>query len=84
MSYRIDYNTGAGNVEGIATLEEAKELAVDGMAYTQENVDIMDEETGEVVTRSQWIGVKKEEDNEALATFGDYGYYSDWYRIESI
>lgn len=77
--YIVNLNTGAGNQEA-HTLEEAKEIAIDLMTYTQQDITI-ETEDGEVVTRSRWYGVKpSEEDYEAghvLAEIGG-GFYTLW------
>lgn len=74
--YTIDYGTGVvESVEG--TLEAAKEAAVEGMAYTQQNVKILDEDGAELLV-SYWYGVQPEEDDEVLAQFGSFGFYAEW------
>lgn len=77
--YTVNFNTGVGNVE-VATLEEAKQVAVDLMTYTQRDITI-ETEDGEVIATARWYGVKpSEEDYEAgivLAEIGG-GFYARW------
>lgn len=75
-NYVIDYNTGVRNdFEG--TLEEAKDAAEHGMAYTQEHVDIL--EDGVLVSRARWYGYAPDEDEEdVLMRFGEHGFYVNW------
>lgn len=79
-TFRIDYNTGAGNIEMVGDLEEAQAAADEGAAYTGQPIIIYDA-NGNEVSRREWYGVKYNPD-EADATdpieFGDYGYYADW------
>lgn|GEM_PF-864274 len=71
----IDFNTGAGN--GWAdTLEEAMELAEEGLAYTQQPVTVYDGERE--VARLPWYGVEPEEGEVVTAHFGNYGFYGEW------
>lgn len=77
--YIVNFNTGAGNQEA-ATLEEAKQLALDGMAYTQENITI-ETEDGEVIATARWYGVEpSEEDYEAGIVLEEIGggFYELW------
>jgi hypothetical protein len=74
--YTINYGTGViETVEG--SLEEAKAEAVEGMAYTQQNVRIFNEDGAEVLV-SYWYGVEPSEDDEVLMQFGSYGFYAEW------
>ena len=73
--YTIDYQTGVTEVVD-GTLDKAKEVAVAGIAYTQENVIIKDGD-GEEVTRSTWYGVKPEEDDAVLEIISE-GFYQTW------
>lgn len=85
--YYVDFNTGAGN-EYVDTLEEAKEIADEGCNYTQEDIDIIDTETHEIVATRHWYGVSIDNDIEndvfgegeveKCIRFGDYGYYAPW------
>lgn len=78
--YVINYNTGAGNeVVEVNNLGEAKEIAKDGMRYTQMHVNIEDME-GNIVAISRWYGVNPEEveDADVIEVFGDSGFYSGW------
>lgn len=83
--YYIDFNTGAGN-EYAETLEDAKEIADDGAAYTQQNITIHPVINGKVdfdstVTMRCWYGVAYDENKayeENPICFGDFGYYADW------
>ena len=75
--FLIDYQTGAGNEEA-ATIEEAKALAVEGLAFTQESVIIRDLETNESVAKLPWYKTAAEEDDEVTESFGDLGFYGVW------
>lgn len=85
--YFINYHTGAGDqVVEVYDLNEAKEIALQGMNYTQQNITI---ETlqGEVVTESKWIGTEPTEAEEefVLSQIGSYGFYMRWSdELESI
>ncbi|RUS47854.1 hypothetical protein ELR57_07220 [Cohnella sp. AR92] len=72
----IDYGTGVVHtVEG--DLNEAKVAALEGMAYTQQDVRILDDNGAEILI-SRWYGVEPAEDDEVLTQFGSYGFYSEW------
>lgn len=76
--YIVNFNTGAGNLEA-TTLEEAKQLALDGMAYTQQNITI--EKDGKVVTTARWYGVAPtDEDYESGIVLEEIGggFYTLW------
>lgn len=76
--YTVNFNTGAGNQEA-NTLEEAKQLAVEGISYTQENITI--EKDGEAITTARWYGVEpSEEDYEAGIVLEEIGggHYALW------
>lgn len=76
MKYRINFNTGVED-EFARTLNEAKAIALEGAAYTQQDITIHDIKTNEVVSRLPWYGYPhSEEDGEALVRFGDFGFYS--------
>ncbi len=80
MKYYINYGTGAGNelVEG--TLDEAKKVAEDGLAYTQTDIRIQTEH-GEDVAVLNWYGVTPNEDDVVTAKFGDFGFYGEWWDV---
>ena len=50
MKYTIDYNTGITD-EFEGTLAEAKAEADENICYTQQNIDILDENDTVVATR---------------------------------
>ena len=78
--YYINYNTGAGN-ETAESLSEAKRLADEGAAYTQRNITIYDDDGNEVAGRI-WYGCMTDvELCEDPITFGDFGFYGDWYDL---
>lgn len=69
---------GSGVIEHVdGSLEEAKAEAVEGMAYTQQNVRILDDNGAEVLV-SNWYGVEPGEDDAVLMQFGSYGFYAEW------
>lgn len=75
--YIINYHTGAGNLE-VETddIQHVKEVAKNGITYTQENVTIEDVE-GNVLFVSRWYGIHPEEYDRPLAIFGN-GFYEEW------
>ena len=77
MRYYINYGTGAGDEYVDGTIEDAKKVAEDGLAYTQTDVKIQTED-GEDVAVLNWYGVKPEENDAVTAQFGDYGFYGEW------
>lgn len=75
--YFINYHTGAGNQEvEVVDLNEAKEIAKEGINYTQQNVSI-ENLKGEVITIARWYGVKPNEDDWSLEEIGG-GFYQLW------
>lgn len=74
--YIINYHTGVIREIEVDNLNEAKEAAVQGIAYTQEKITI-ETETGEVITTAYWYGVEPEEDDEVLVRVGG-GFYQAW------
>lgn len=77
MEFIIDYCNGFNETVECADLEEAKSLAVDGMSYTQANVNIKSKD-GDLLATSHWYGVEPGEDDEVLERFGNRGFYSSW------
>ncbi|MEG2812989.1 MAG: hypothetical protein RSA79_00155 [Oscillospiraceae bacterium] len=79
-TYLIDYNTGAGNAQITGSLDKAKKNAIDGMAYTQKNVDIclISGNDVYVVSTSRWYGTEPSEEDDVLCKFGSSGFYEDW------
>ena len=80
--YMIRYNTGAGDEEVNGTLDEAKAIADDGAAYTQQDIVIEDED-GNEVARRVWYGVEltdeyMTDDEDKYITFGSFGFYAPW------
>lgn len=73
--YTINYHTGVSEEVEVMDLQEAKELAYNGISYTQENVSI--EQDGEVITTAYWYGVVPSEDDEVLVEIGG-GHYQTW------
>ena len=76
--YCIEWNTGAGNewIDGI--LEKAMQVADDNAAYTQQAIEIFDEDM-ELVARRAWCSTTEFiEENENPIRFGTFGYYADW------
>lgn len=72
----INYHTGVKNEVEAADLEEAKAIAQEGIAYTQENVSIEDEE-GTTLAVARWYGISPEEHDDVLEVVGN-GFYADW------
>jgi len=73
--YFVDFGAGAGN-EWADTIEEAMTLAVEGLSYTQETVNIYDGEN--IVATLPWYGIKPDNDDVITARFGDFGFYGEW------
>ncbi|WP_242503586.1 hypothetical protein [Bacillus albus] len=63
--YIVNYHTGVTEEVEMNGLSEAKKVAEDGIAYTQENITI---ETldGEIITTAYWYGVSPQEDDVCL------------------
>lgn len=59
MRYYINFGTGAGNEYVDGTLEDAKKVAQDRLAYTQTDVKIQTEGREDVAVLN-WYGVKPE------------------------
>lgn len=78
--YIVDFNTGAGNINNIETLEKAMKIADENTCYTQCNIDIEDSETGRVVATRRWYGVAPSAEDEEynIIKFGSFGFYDDW------
>lgn len=76
--YFVNYGTGAGNEWVSGTLEDAKNIAEGGAAYTQTDIRIQSE-NGEDVAVLNWYGVVPSDDDIVTVRFGDYGFYGDWY-----
>ncbi len=78
MAYSINYNTGAGNEDDIETIDEAQAIADQGAAYTQQDIDLIDDATSETLTR-KWCGCLDGLDEcDDPIQFGSFGYYGDW------
>ena len=76
MLLTINYHTGVKENVEVASLEEAKQLAYDGISYTQENVSIQTPD-GETITAAKWYGVRPEDDDQILCTIAE-GFYQLW------
>lgn len=72
----INYHTGITDEVEVYDLDEAKKIAKEGIAYTQENITIETVE-GEVLTTSRWYGVSPEDDYQVLEIIGG-GFYQVW------
>lgn len=80
MRYIINYGTGVKEEVEVNDLEEVKEIADEGSAYTQKDYWIEDVK-GNELARRRWWGVAFDEnecEDEDPIRFGSYGYYSDW------
>lgn len=82
--YRINFNTGAGNVENIETLEKAMEIADSETAYTQQDIDIYEDGNEKPVLTRRWCGTQfdpelfEDGENANVIKFGSFGYYDEW------
>ncbi|MCU4733492.1 hypothetical protein [Bacillus sp. RCC_6_1] len=74
--YIVNYHTGVTEEVEVSGLSEAKKVAEEGIAYTQEKITI---ETldGEVITTAYWYGISPQEDDNVLETVGG-GFYQAW------
>ncbi|WP_375102348.1 hypothetical protein ACDZ28_00670 (plasmid) [Paenibacillus sp. RS8] len=72
----INYHTGVTEEVNVYDLNEAKEIAKDGIAYTQQNVTI-EYPDGNVITTSYWYGVHPQEEDNVLEVIGG-GFYQTW------
>ena len=78
MKYRIKFNTGVGYYT-CNTIKEAMEFADDNASYTQQNIDIINNKTGEIVAIRRWWGVEADaNEQEGIISFGRFGYYGPW------
>lgn len=80
MTYYIDYNTIPPYAAEAETLEEAMKEADEGAAYTQQPIEIYNE-NGKVYARRQWWGITpSDEDYEKgdIIEFDSYGFYDVW------
>ena len=78
--YLVDYNTGVGYKEVIGNLNDAMRIADDNAGFTQQHIDILDNE-GEIVAHRNWNGIAYDNadvEEEDPIEFGSSGYYSDW------
>lgn len=73
----INYHTGVTEEVEVSSLDQAQEAAQEGMTYTQEKVTIESAE-GEVLATSYWYSVQPGEDDEVVASIGEFGFYGDW------
>lgn len=78
MKYYINYNTGAGNETVEGTLEDAMQKAVEGLEYTQEDVNIYAADSGKPVATLRWYGCTPTQDDVITCRFGDIGFYGEW------
>lgn len=84
--YLVSFGTGAGDKCVFGTLDEAKEIADYGAAYTQVGYEIYDWKMKLVAYRN-WRGVPFDpdlyEDGEEadVIQFGDFGYYDEWTEV---
>ncbi|GIX59964.1 hypothetical protein BPADB04_49940 [Bacillus paranthracis] len=74
--YIVNYHTGVTEEVEVNGLSEAKKVAGEGIAYTQENITIKTLD-GEVITTAYWYGISPQEDDNVLETVGD-GFYQAW------
>lgn len=79
--YAINFNTGAEPLTGqYADLAAAKEAALDGAGFTQQNITIYDQH-GEQVAQAVWYGIdpnNAEYPETVMLQFGTAGYYQKW------
>lgn len=77
--YYLNFHTVPKELVEVEGLDEAKQIAEEKMAYTQQPVTIEDLD-GNIVAISRWWGYAPGEDEEdlVLTQFGDYGFYSNW------
>ena len=78
MKYRIEFNAGDGNYT-CNTVAEAMEFADDFAGYTQKDIQIVNNETGEVEAVRRWWGVEAgANEQKGIIRFGRFGYYGSW------
>ncbi|MED1107665.1 hypothetical protein [Bacillus paramycoides] len=75
--YIVNYHTGVREEVEVNDLNKAKEIAKEGIAYTQEKITI-EKLDGAVITTSYWYGVTPQDDDEILEQIGNYGFYQMW------
>jgi len=78
MKYKIEFNTGVGYYT-CDSIMEAMEFADDNASYTQKDIEIIDNETGEIEAVRRWWGVEADaNEQEGIISFGRFGYYEPW------
>lgn len=81
--YNIKFNTGAGDIAEITTLDEALRLADEGAGYTQRDIEIVDAK-GKTVAARFWQKTKfdpedyENGENADVISYGDFGYFDEW------
>lgn len=77
-NYQVNYHTGAGNLllKNIS-LKEALDLADDTISFTQQDVTIVDNETGYIYAKREWVGIPYRSDIFDKAV-------EEWYEKELI
>lgn len=92
MQYYVNFNTGVGDETVNGTLEDAMKIADEGVAYTQEDIEIYEvgshqDENGQyrlnLVAIRHWWGVEydpeeTEDDESEVICFGTFGHYGSW------
>lgn len=73
--FTINYHTGIKEIVEVYDLDEAKQVAKEGIGYTQEKISI--EQDGEVITTANWYGVEPGEEDAVLETISG-GFYQLW------
>ncbi len=79
-AFYVNYGTGAGDEYIQGSLDDAKKLAEEGLAYTQQSVRIKNE-SGKDVAVLPWYDTEPEEYDVVTARFGDSGFYGEWYEL---
>ncbi|PGL78091.1 hypothetical protein CN931_24085 [Bacillus sp. AFS054943] len=72
----VNYHTGVTEEVEVNDLNEAKEVAKEGIAYTQEKITIETLDGG-VITTAYWYGVSPQEDDDVLENVSG-GFYQKW------
>lgn len=90
MEYSIKYYTGVDDIVVNDSLDNVMKIADENSAYTQTNIEIVNNETGCIAAERRWCGIAFNpdiyEDDEIseddILSFGSFGYYEPWMILE--
>lgn len=75
----IEFNTGEDVEYSCSTITKAMEFADYYAGYTQQDIEIINNGTGEIEAVRRWWGVEADaNEQEDIINFGRFGYYGPW------